>query len=44
MMPNRAQFLFGIPNMMELGCLDIDKRIILIWIVSKWDIAWSGRF
>jgi len=45
MMPNHAQFLFCIPTMMELGYLDMDKRIILIWIVSKWDMtAWTGRF
>jgi hypothetical protein len=45
MMPNRAQFLFCIPTVMELGYLDMDKRIILIWIVSKWGMtAWTGRF
>jgi hypothetical protein len=33
------------PTMMELGYLDMDQGIILIWIVSKWDItAWTGLF
>jgi len=45
MMPDCAQFLFCIPIMMELGYLDMDQRIILMWIVSKWDMAaWTGCF